>query len=71
MNLNQLYYFRTLAEFQHYTKAAAHLYISQPSLSNAMKSLEKELGCVLFERLDETLTHRVWSNVLQHHMLNS
>lgn len=50
MNLNQLYYFRTLAEFQHYTKAAAHLYISQPSLSNAMKSLEKELGCVLFEK---------------------
>ena len=50
MNLNQLYYFRTLAEFQHYTKAAAHLYISQPSLSNAMKSLEKELGCVLLEK---------------------
>lgn len=50
MNLNQLYYFRTLAEYQHYTKAAAHLYISQPSLSNAMKSLEKELGCVLFKK---------------------
>jgi len=50
LNLNQLYYFRTLAEYQHYTKAAAKLYISQPSLSNAMKSLEKELGCVLFKK---------------------
>ena len=33
MNLSQLYYFRKLAEVQHYTKAAQELYITQPSLS--------------------------------------
>ena len=33
MNLQQLYYFRKLAEVQHYTKAAKALYITQPSLS--------------------------------------
>lgn len=48
MNLNQLYYFRELAEKGQYTKAADALYISQPTLSVSIKSLEKELGCSLF-----------------------
>ena len=43
MNLNQLYYFSKLAEVEHYTKAAEALDISQPSLSHAIGSLEKEL----------------------------
>ena len=50
MNLSQLYYFRKLAELQHYTKAAKELYISQPALSDAIKSLERELGVPLFKR---------------------
>ena len=33
MNLNQLYYFKTLAELEHYTKAAEKLNISQPTLT--------------------------------------
>ena len=44
MNLAQLYYFRTLAKFEHYGKAAEALYITQPSLSNSIKNLEKEIG---------------------------
>lgn len=48
MNLNQLYYFKQLAKDQHYTKASQKLYISQPSLSHAIKELEKELGVALF-----------------------
>lgn len=35
---------------KHYTKAAAELYIAQPTLSVAISSLEKELGTPLFER---------------------
>lgn len=50
MNLNQLLYFRILAHFEHYTKAAAELEISQPTLSNAISSLEKELDTFLFEK---------------------
>ncbi len=50
MNLSQLYYFRKLAELQHYTKAAKELYISQPALSDAIKSLERELGVPLFKK---------------------
>lgn len=50
MNLNHLSYFRVLAKLEHYTKAANELSITQPSLSHAMASLEKELGTYLFEK---------------------
>lgn len=50
MNLSQLYYFRKLAELQHYTRAAKELYITQPALSDAIKTLERELGVPLFRR---------------------
>lgn len=50
MNLSQLYYFKKLAEIQHYAKAAKELYITQPSLSNAISSLEHELGVSLFQK---------------------
>ena len=50
MNLNQLYYFKTLAELEHYTKAAEKLNISQPTLSHSISAMEKELGANLFEK---------------------
>lgn len=50
MNLNQLYYFRTVAHLQHFRQAAQELNISQPSLSYAISSLEAELGTYLFEK---------------------
>ena len=49
MNLYHLRYFATLAHLEHYTKAAEILSITQPSLSHAIASLEKELGVKLFE----------------------
>lgn len=51
MNLSQLYYFRKLAELEHYGKASEELYITQPSLSNSIGNLEKDLGVPLFERV--------------------
>lgn len=50
MNLRQLYYFRTIAELEHYTRAAEKLYVSQSNLSHAMKELEEELNVKLFIR---------------------
>lgn len=50
MNLSQLYYFAKLSELQHFSNAAKELYITQPSLSHAIKSLETELNVQLFER---------------------
>lgn len=51
MNLQQLYYFRAIAELEHFTKAADRLLVSQPSLSHSISDLEQELGVALFERV--------------------
>lgn len=50
MTLNQLRYFQSVARSQSFRAAAAELYISQPSLSRSINSLEQELGVVLFDR---------------------
>ena len=50
MNLRQLYYFTTIAELEHYTRAAESLYVSQSSLSHAIRELETELHVELFTR---------------------
>lgn len=50
MNLNQLRYFLKVAELQHFSRAAQELYVSQPSLTHAVKTLECELGVKLFTR---------------------
>lgn len=50
MTLTQLNYFITIAEMKSLNKAAEQLYVSQPSLTSAMKELERELGIILFYR---------------------
>jgi DNA-binding transcriptional LysR family regulator len=50
MNLQQLYYFKTIAELEHYTKAAEKLMVTQSSLSHSINDLEKELNVKLFDR---------------------
>ena len=50
MNITQLKYFHAVATYRTVSLAAQHLYISQPSLSNAIKELEKEFSVNLFYR---------------------
>lgn len=50
MNWNQLQYVIAIAEEKSITKAARKLFISQPSLSLSIQSLEKETGVALFAR---------------------
>ena len=50
MTLTDLRYLVTLAELRHFAKAAAACFVSQPTLSIAIKKLEDELNLVLFER---------------------
>ena len=50
MSLNQLRYIVTLAQEQHFGRAAERCHVSQPTLSIAVKKLEEELGIALFER---------------------
>ena len=50
MNITQLKYFQAVAAYHTVSLAAQHLYISQPSISNAIKALEKEFAVNLFYR---------------------
>lgn len=46
MRLEQLRYFTQIAHDRSFTTAAENLYISQPSLSSSIASLEKELAMI-------------------------
>ena len=50
MNTRQLEYIIAIAEAGSFSQAARTLYVSQPSLSQYVQKLEKELGVALFER---------------------
>lgn len=56
MNYQSLIYFKTVAELQHYTRAANALYITQPALSKAIRNLEIELGANLFQKDGRNVT---------------
>lgn len=56
MKLKQLEYFLKIVETASITQAASELYISQPSLSHAMKELEKEMNITLLHRSSKGVT---------------
>lgn len=56
MTLIQLHYLIVIAETNSLNKAAEQLYVSQPSLTSAIKELEKELGVTLFYRSGRGVT---------------
>lgn len=56
MTLQQLKYVITVAETGTITEAANNLYISQPSLTNAIHELEKEMNITIFNRTNKGIT---------------
>jgi DNA-binding transcriptional LysR family regulator len=50
MFIRQLEYLVTLAREKHFAKAAEVCHVSQPALSSAIRSLEKELGIMIVQR---------------------
>ena len=51
MTLTELRYLVNLDKERHFSRAAERSFVSQPTLSVALKKLEEELGVTLFERI--------------------
>src|ERR1700712_912010 len=51
VQLQQLAYFVAVADARNFTRAAAVVGIAQPSLSQQIQTLERDLGARLFDRL--------------------
>ena len=73
MTLQQLKYVTTVAQTGTISDAAKKLFISQPSLTKAVRELEKEMGITIFERTNRGIvisplicfffqTHRLWKD---------
>ncbi len=56
MTLTELRYIVAVAKEKHFGKAASRCFVSQPTLSVAVKKLEDELGLTLFERHKHDVT---------------
>lgn len=56
MEIRQLQHFVSVAEEQHFTRAAARLMVSQSGLSASIRALERELQAPLFVRTTRTVT---------------
>lgn len=67
MNINtqQLRYFMELAKCLNFTRAAANLYVAQPTLSQQIAELETQLGVMLFNRSSRTVTLTPAGAILQ------
>ncbi|GAA2621595.1 hypothetical protein GCM10009863_39600 [Streptomyces axinellae] len=51
MDVRQLEYFLAIVDHRGFNRAASALYLSQPSLSQAVRGLERDLGSALFHRI--------------------
>ena len=69
MELLQLRYFLVAAQYQHITKAAEHLRIAQPALSQSIHRLEAELGVPLFTRQNRSIELNEEGRFLQQRLI--
>jgi len=67
MEMAHVRYFLALREERNFTRAARRCSVAQPSLTRAIKTLEKELGGPLFERLPEGAVLTKLGSRVEHH----
>ncbi len=56
MTIKQIQHFQSICKYKNITKAAEHLFISQPALTMSLKSLENSLGIQLIKRSKRTIS---------------
>ncbi|MDP5147043.1 LysR family transcriptional regulator [Shewanella sp. ULN5] len=69
MELRNIKHFVTLAEFQHFNRAAQKLSITQPSLSRSIQKLESLVGGKLFERDSKNMSITALGVITLNHCL--
>lgn len=67
MELQQLKYFKAVAEIGKISEAAEALFISAPALSTSISRLEKELGVQLFDRGNNRITLNTQGEIFLRH----
>lgn len=74
MEFRQLEYFLTVSKLHSFTAAANKLFVTQPTITNAVRALEEELGIRLFDRSQKgvvlTAEGEVFLTHVQHVMTN-
>ncbi len=56
MDFRQLKTFVTIAKLKSFSKAADHLFLTQPTISNHIQNLENDLGTILINRSNRKIT---------------
>lgn len=67
MELRHLRYFLAAADASHFRRAAEAMHVSQPTLSQQIKQLERELGTILFDRIAKRVRLTAAGETLRHH----
>ena len=71
MNVDELDWFVVLAETEHVTDAAAKLNITQPTLSRALRRLERQVGAPLFDRVNRRVRLNAYGRIMLEHSRRS
>ncbi len=71
MEIRELQWFTALAEHEHVTVTAERLNISQPTLSRAIRRLERRVGVPLFDRHQNRLRLNKYGEVFRAHALRA
>lgn len=70
MDFKQLESFISIVKYNSFSKAARELYLSQPTISNHIQNLEKELGIMLFNRKGKTIELTTEGKIFNEHAKN-
>jgi DNA-binding transcriptional LysR family regulator len=69
MDIHQLKVFTSVFKNKSFSKASDELYLTQPTVSEHVKSLEEELNCRLFDRLGRTIIPTKEAEALYSHAM--
>lgn len=69
MDIHQLRVFASVFRNKSFSKASEELHLTQPTISNHIKSLEDEFDCNLFDRLGRTIIPTKEAEVLYSHSM--